>query len=135
MALDTLVESAQLAFVEGVSEAEHGPAVANGGELLQGRRADALGGGVGCDQLGVGFLQLLELAKEAVVVGVADLRGVEDVVAVVVVLELAAQLLDSIAGFLGCGVSHGRGLPELMGAGCISCFGRLAGKSCHGRPL
>ncbi len=59
------------------------------GELVEGLGPDALGGGVGRDRVGVLLLQVLELAEELVVLGVADLGRVEDVVAVVVVVELA----------------------------------------------
>ena len=57
-------------------------------ELVGGRRAHALGRRVGADKLGILLLERLELVEEAVVVGVRDLRVVEDVVAVQVVLDL-----------------------------------------------
>jgi hypothetical protein len=62
---------------------EFGEAVARGA-------ADALGGGVGGDEFGVGGFELLELAHEAVILGVGDLRGVEDVVEMFVAAEFFA---------------------------------------------
>ena len=53
--------------------------------------ADALGGRVGRDELGVLLLQRAELAEERVELGVADLGIVEDVVAVVVRVNLAGE--------------------------------------------
>ena len=63
--------------------------------------ADALRRRVGRDQLGVLGLERLQLAEQRVVDVVADLRVVEDVVAVVVVRDLLAQLGD-----LPRGVAH-----------------------------
>jgi hypothetical protein len=61
-------------------------------------------------------LQRLQLAKQPVVLGVRDLRIIEDVVAVVVVVQLAAQLLGARSSHiavqqLGC---HRRGLQHLV---------------------
>ena len=61
-------------------------------------RADALRRRVGRDELGVRLLERLQLVEERVVGGVLDLRVVEDVVAVVVVPDEAAELLDPLAG-------------------------------------
>jgi hypothetical protein len=54
-------------------------------EALDGLAADALGGAVRAGQLGVGRLQVEQLAEEPVVLLVGDLRAGLDVVLVVVV--------------------------------------------------
>ena len=64
-------------------------------ELLERRAAHALGRRVRREQLGVLALEVAQLAQQRVVLGVADLRVVEDVVAVVVVLELPPQLVGA----------------------------------------
>ena len=56
------------------------------------RGADGLGGRVGRDQRRVVGLELPQLADQEVVLGVGDLRRVERVVALVVVLDQLAQL-------------------------------------------
>ena len=61
-------------------------------ELVRGRRPDTLGGRVRRDEVGVLLLERLQLVEEPVVIGVRDLRVVEDVVAVEMVLDLLAQL-------------------------------------------
>ena len=61
-------------------------------ELVRRRRADALRRRVGRDETGIGLLERDELVVELVVLGVGDLRIVEDVVAVEVVVEDLAQL-------------------------------------------
>jgi hypothetical protein len=64
----------------------------NGCEELGRRRPDALRRRVGRDQLGEPLLDVGELADELVVRRVGDLGFVEDVVAVVVELDLRAEL-------------------------------------------
>src|SRR5262245_33966910 len=56
------------------------------------RGADALGGRIGRDEIGVRDLELLQRAEQRIVLGIRDLRIVEDVIAVVVVGESATQL-------------------------------------------
>ena len=63
-----------------------------GSNRSSGLPADALRRRVGRPQLGVLLLERAQLAQQVVVLGVRDLRVVEHVVAVVVVLELAPQL-------------------------------------------
>ena len=91
---DAAVEIAQLGFVEGVVEAEHGGAVLDLDEAFARFAADALGGRIGREQFGVLRFQRLELAHERVVFGVGDLGLVENVVQVFVVAQLFAELLD-----------------------------------------
>ena len=66
-----------------------------GANSAEGGAAHALGGRVGGEQLGVRALELVQLAQQLVVLDVGDLGRVEDVVAVVVVLDLRAQLVDA----------------------------------------
>jgi hypothetical protein len=75
--------------------------VDDGRELRGGRAAHALGGAVGCDQLGELRLQARELAVEAVVGLVRDLGLPLDVVEVVVPADLVAQLRGALLGLLG----------------------------------
>jgi hypothetical protein len=58
----------------------------------------ALGGRIQGDELRVPLLSSAQLAHELVVLGVADFGAIEDVVAVVVVADLGAQLLDAELG-------------------------------------
>ena len=70
----------------------------DGPEALGGRRADALRRGVGGAEVGVLLLDAPKLAEELVVLGVADLGIVEDVVAVEVVPDDAAELFGARGG-------------------------------------
>jgi hypothetical protein len=65
-------------------------------EPLARGRADPLGRRIGRDQLRVLVLERLQLVVEPVVLGVGDLRVVEDVVAVEVVVDLLAQLVEAL---------------------------------------
>jgi hypothetical protein len=56
-------------------------------EAFAGFAADALGGGVRSEEIGVIFLELGEFAEESVVFGVGDFGLVEDVVLMLVVLN------------------------------------------------
>jgi hypothetical protein len=82
----------QLLLVAGVGQRQHRLQVAHLLELVERLRADALRRRVGRAQLGVLGLEVAQLVEQRVVVGVRDLGVVEDVVAVVVVLERPPQL-------------------------------------------
>jgi hypothetical protein len=92
-----LVERAHLFLVHRVVEREHGHAVDELGEALGGRRSDALGRRVGSRELRVCGLELLELAEQRVVRGVADLRRVFLVIEAQMPGELGAQPSDPCA--------------------------------------
>src|SRR5438477_2512119 len=81
-----------------VGERHHLLAVGDLGELLAGCRSDALGRRVGRRQLRVCFFQLLQLAKEPVVFGIAQGGRVEYVVPVAGLAELLAQLVRAGGG-------------------------------------
>ena len=80
-----------------VVEREHRVAMTHRLELLEGHGADPLRRRVGARELRMLGFQLLETAEEGVVLGVRDERVVEHVVAVIVVLDLAAEPLDLLA--------------------------------------
>jgi hypothetical protein len=99
-------------------------------EALGGRSTDAMRRRARVVELRVGLLERLQLVEQPVVLGVLDLRIVEDVVPVVVVLEQAAQLGGALGGLGG---RRGRHLVDRIGAGFVrnASNRRLAG----GLPL
>src|SRR3989442_2231439 len=62
------------------------------------RSAHALGGAVGGDEVWKARLELAELAHEGVVLGVRDLGPRLDIIQIVVVMDLLAQLGDALRG-------------------------------------
>ena len=96
------------------------------GELVGGRRTDTLRGRVCRHPLRVRRFQCAQLLHEPVVLGIRHLRLIKDVVAVVVLLDLAPQMREALlqlglgggcrrhdsAWISGCGVS-----PHLSEAG------------------
>ena len=65
-------------------------------ETLDGTPGNALCGGIGSDQLGVGRLEALELVQQPVELLVGDLRIVVDVVALFVVANRLAQFAHAV---------------------------------------
>ena len=84
-----------------VVEAHHGDVVLDGVERRHDGTPDLLRRRVGRDQVGVFGFERAELADEVVVVGVADLGVVERVVALVVMGDPGAQIVDSAGGVSG----------------------------------
>src|SRR6185295_11603866 len=84
-------------------------------ELVGRGRADALRRAVGALQLRVLALELEELVPEPVELGVRDLRLVEDVVAVEVVVDRVAQLRDASLLWLGLRPRGHRAAPPASG--------------------
>src|SRR5439155_383642 len=82
----------ELRLVEGVGERQHRHEVAVLLERRRGLRADALRRAVGGAERGMLGLELLQLAEQAVVLGVGQLRLVEHVIGVVCALEEPPQL-------------------------------------------
>ena len=83
---------------------------------------DALGGRIGGDELGMLLLEGLQLVVERVVLVVADLRVIENVVAVGVVVDLPAELrgargLVAATGLVLPGRAHGSS-ATFSAAGC-----------------
>jgi hypothetical protein len=88
---DAAVEIAELAFVEGVVEAEHGRGVAEFDETVAGLAADALGGGIGRNNFRVICFESLEFAQEGVVVRVGNGGTVQNVIKMFVAFDFGAQ--------------------------------------------
>src|SRR5207247_5894685 len=112
-------ELAQVVGRGRVVEREHGVVVLDRLEDIRRRAGDALRGTVRGDEVGEARLQVAELAHERVVLGVGDLGSRLDVIQVVVVVDLLAQLGDPLRGV---GARHGSkhnilGLPTRAGAG------------------
>ena len=99
LSLDPLRPGAQLVLVAGVGEREHRLVVLDLLELVQRLPADPLRRRVRGEQLGVGLLDLPQLAQQVVVVGVGDRRVVEHVVAVIVLRRSLAARSSSAARF------------------------------------
>jgi hypothetical protein len=95
---DALVPGAQFGLVVGVVEREHGARVRRLDEAFAGLAADALGGRVGRDQLGMLGLERLQAVHARVVLGVGDLGRVEHVVEMLVVAKVLAQGFDLLLG-------------------------------------
>ena len=85
------VPGGQLLGGVGVVQREHGPRVRDLAEALGGLAADALGGRVGGEQLGVRGFELLQLVHQRVVGGVGDLRRVENVIQMLVAAQFGAE--------------------------------------------
>ena len=94
---DALVERAQLLVVVRVVEAEHRDDVLDGREAVGGLAGDALGRRIGGDEIGILGLEPLELVQQPVELLVRDLRRAVDVVALLVVADLLAELTDALA--------------------------------------
>jgi hypothetical protein len=92
------VPGLKLGVLEGVGQREKGQAMLHHSERLHRLSGHALGRRVRRDELGEALLDLFELPHQPVILGVADLGAVEDVVAVVVIADLGAQLLGPEAG-------------------------------------
>ena len=88
-ALEPRVEFVQ---IHGIVHRIHACHVRDRRKLLAHVAAHALGIAVGCHQVGVGRLDLLQLNEHFVKGGIRDLGRIEHVVAIGVVIELVAQL-------------------------------------------
>ena len=69
------------------ANAEHGHRMAHGGKGVQRLTTHAAGWGIGPGQMGVFRLQRLQAAKQAVVLGIGHLRGIQHVVTVGVMVQ------------------------------------------------
>ncbi len=123
---DTVGPGAELGFVVGVVEREHGAGVGDLCEAVLGLAADALGGAVGGDELRVLGFEGLEAVDEFVVLAVGEDGGVEHVVEVFVVLDLCGggRRLGVRRIFLLCGSSCRR----------VGCGNDEAGRAEKRRP-
>jgi len=78
-------------------EAEHRGVMRDRAEALSRLTSHALRGGVGCDQLRKQRFESLKLLQQRVVRRIANRRPIEDVVAVVVMADLASECFDALA--------------------------------------
>jgi len=92
--LDPGVELDEFLFFEDVGEGQHGLGVGSLAEFLQRLTADPLRGGIGCHQVRILCLELLQLSEQHVVLTVGDLRPIHDVVEVIVAPDLRTELFD-----------------------------------------
>ena len=90
-----LTPGPELVLVEGVVQAHHGHSVAHLREETRGGGADRLRGRVRRGQIRVALLETPQLDDEAVILGIGDPRGIEDVVQLVVVDDEPSQLVDA----------------------------------------
>ncbi len=86
-------------------------------EAVFGLAADALGGGVGRQEIGMLGFERLQAVHQRVVVGVAESRIVEDVVEVLVVTEVVAEMLDFFSGRHGRSIGTARAKNQHRGHG------------------
>lgn len=107
-----LVPGRYLLIAEGVVQGQHGHLMNDLGKRLEGSPAHPLRRRVRRDQVGVGLLQLLELPEQAVVLGVGDGGIIEHIIAVVVVIDLLAQLRDALLDVYRRRHAHGRPLQR-----------------------
>ncbi|RMT83810.1 hypothetical protein ALP40_05455 [Pseudomonas viridiflava] len=95
----TTVELMHVVFFECVAQTEHRHFVAHLSERRQRRAADTLSGRVRRDQMRILGFKRLEFVEQAVVLDIGDAGFVQNVIAVVVLIQLCAQFQDS--GFDG----------------------------------
>ena len=111
-AQQSLAPLAQVLFTEGVCQAQHRDLVPHFFETFGDCAADAYSWTVGVEQLRVLLFQRLEFAKEGVKGCVADLRIVKNVVAVLMVADALAQVIDPLLWSV-----HGRRIGRYAGLG------------------
>ena len=95
--------------VHGIVHGIHAGHVRDRRKLLAHVSAHALGIAIWCHQIGIGSLNFLQFNEHFVEGGVRDLRRIEHVVAIGVVIELVAQL-GRARGGLGMGVGRCSGI-------------------------
>ena len=89
---DPTIKLTHVGFFKGVTEAEHRHFMTHLGERRQCRAANALGGRVAGDQFRMRGFKGLELVEQAIVLRVRNARLIHHVIAIVVLIELGAQL-------------------------------------------
>src|SRR6266542_2576342 len=100
--------------------------MAHRAESLEWRGADAPRWGIRRDEIGKCRLQFLQTAHQLVVFCVADLRAIENVVPMIMIVELLPQCLDQLLSFL---TIH----PRLLPKGC-SPLGLHSGRYAFHKP-
>ena len=94
------------------ADAEHGHAVRDLCKGVQHLPAHTLGGRIGRQQFGVGRLQRLKLAKQAVVFGIRNFGRIERVIGVRMVVQLTAQGLHPMGLMLVLAVGSAQGIKD-----------------------
>ena len=113
------VEVQQVAFLEGVAQAEHWHFMPHLTESTERCAADPLSRRIRRDQLRMRRLQRFQFVVQAVVFGIRNARLIQYVVTVTVQIQIRAQCKD--AGGSG-GVGHGSDLSnEKSSRGCSFC--------------
>ena len=95
-AADAGFELPEFVFGVGVVQAEHRDVVDNGGKGFTQVGADALGGGIGADEVGVFGFEVDEFPEEPIEVLVRDDGGAQDIVPVVVFVEFPDESVDVV---------------------------------------
>jgi hypothetical protein len=96
---------AQLVFVVGIVEREHGRGMPDFYKTLARPAPYPLSGRIGSDEGGIVRFQFLQFVHELIELGVGDLRVVENVVEILVVADFLAQRLNLLYEVPSCG-SH-----------------------------
>ncbi len=89
---DAFQPRAEVVKTEGVAQAEDGGGVPDFVEAFDRGSANPLGGGIGGDPGGVGGFEGAEFVQQLVVFVIADDRIIQNVIAVIVVVNLLAQM-------------------------------------------
>ena len=110
---DAAVEFAEFVEVVGVVEGKHGEEVIHTLKLLEGRSANAPGGGVGGGEFGMFVFEADEFFHEPVEVAVGDLGGGVLVVETGMAFNFAAEVFDAWMG--GGGIHRDITLINLVG--------------------
>ena len=71
-------------------------------EMVEGLSADALGGGIGGDPIGMCGLEFAEFAQKEIVVAIGDGWAGLLIIALVMRGDFAAQLVESLEGVHQC---------------------------------
>ena len=103
------VEFGRFLLGGGVLQAQHGDAVTDGAKSFERGRPDPGRGGIRKAKIGILALQPDELPHQDVIFGVGDLWVVQDVVAVIVVVEDAREFFYSPPGFFSSLLRHASG--------------------------
>lgn len=128
----------ELLIGEDVVQAEHRLPVADGRKRRRGWRADPLRRGLKRDQIAKLCLERTQLAHQGIELGVSDLRRVEDVVPVVVVLNGLPEFFDATPGLGGGQRRDGRTLSGRTSGRdatfCCNAIYRAIGQTPFGVP-
>ena len=123
---------AQLLFAVGVVEREHRRGVRHLDEALARLAAHPLGGRIGGDQLGMLGFERLEFVHQPVEFGVADLRIVEHVIAVLVIADLVAQRFDLLLHIFAGGHEQLSVAGSQLSVSRCTAFSATAARGWHG---